>query len=314
MKNEPIGYGRAAGKIILMGEHSVVYGEPAIAFPFESTAIITTITPAEIPTIDCSYFSGSLEEIPENLYSVKTVIQQTLHQLNQEKAMLKFVITSSIPAERGMGSSAAVATSIVRALFDYFQISCSSETLLYLVNQAEEVAHGTPSGIDAATISGKHPILFTKGEPFSPFPMNVANTFLIVADTGVKGQTREAVREVAERYQQNPIQVNAQIKELGRLTILAKKAILMDDNQLLGEAMNLAHYELQTLSVSNHQLDHFVYTALEHQALGAKLTGGGRGGCMIALSNSEEHARQIAVSLEKAGAKKTWIQSLERKN
>lgn len=313
MNNEQIGYGRATGKIILMGEHSVVYGEPAIAFPFEATSIITTITPAERMTVDCHYFSGTLDELPPQLMSVQEVIKQTLCHLSQAETPLKFIITSSIPPERGMGSSAAVATSIVRALFDYFQTPYSAELLLQLVNQAEKIAHGNPSGIDAAATSGMQPILFTRGEPLSPFPMNVAKAFLIVADTGIKGQTREAVHDVAQLYQEDTVQVSARMKELGHLTNVAKQAILTDDIQTLGEAMNLAHHELQALSVSNQQLDRLVLAAMDHQALGAKLTGGGRGGCMIALSDSAEQAVQIAAALENAGAKKTWIQSLEVK-
>lgn len=313
MNNEQLGYGRATGKIILMGEHSVVYGEPAIAFPFEATAIITTITPAAITTVDCHYFSGTLDELPPQLRSVKEVIKQTLLHLSQTNASLKFIITSSIPPERGMGSSAAVATSIVRALFDYFKTPYSTEILLRLVNQAEKIAHGNPSGIDAAATSGSQPILFTKGQPLSPFPMNVAKAFLIVADTGIKGQTREAVRDIAELYQQDTAQISARIKELGQLTNIAKQAILTDDIYALGEAMDLAHRELQALSVSNQQLDRLVASAKEYQALGAKLTGGGRGGCMIALSDSGEQAVQIAAALENTGAKKTWIQSLEVK-
>lgn len=313
MTNEQIGYGRATGKIILMGEHSVVYGEPAIAFPFEATSIITTITTAERTTVDCHYFSGTLDELPSALTSVKEVIKQTLLHLSKENTPLKFIITSSIPPERGMGSSAAVATSIVRALFNYFQTPYSADLLLQLVNQAEKIAHGNPSGIDAAATSGEQPILFTKGEPLLPFSMNVAKAFLIVADTGIKGQTRAAVHDIAQLYQQNTAQVSTRIKELGRLTNVAKQAILTNDIQTLGKAMNLAHHELQMLTVSNNQLDRLVHTAVEHQAIGAKLTGGGRGGCMIALSDSGEQALTIASALEDAGAKKTWIQSLEVK-
>lgn len=313
MNKEHTGYGQATGKIILMGEHSVVYGEPAIAFPFKEAVIKTEVTPAAITTLDCHYFSGELSELPPQLKSVKEVINQTLVALQQEYAAFKITIASSIPPERGMGSSAAVAVSIVRALFDFFDTDCSQETVLPLVNYAEKIAHGNPSGIDAAATSGDQPIFFTKGHSLETFSMNVTKGSLIVADTGIKGQTRAAVSDVARLFEQNKKAVSHHITELGRLTKLAKEAILTDDITLLGDSMNRAHEQLQALTVSNQQLDKLVTTAKEYGALGAKLTGGGRGGCMIALSDSKENAVIIAEALAKSGAKKTWIQSLEVK-
>lgn len=140
--------------------------------------------------------------------------------------------------------------------------------------------------------------------------MNVSDAFLIVADTGIKGQTREAVSDVAHLFELNKQSVSQQITELGRLTKLAKKAILADEVYTLGTIMNQAQEQLKTLTVSNEQLDKLVTTAREHGALGAKLTGGGRGGCMIALADSNEQAVKIAAAIESAGAVATWIQSL----
>jgi len=314
MNKEKIGKGQASGKIILMGEHSVVYGEPAIAFPFQETYISTIVEPDTTMIVDCHYFSGNLSEVPAQLKSVKEVIVQTLTALHHETATLKITITSTIPAERGMGSSAAVAVSIVRALFDYFDIPCTSEDLLPLVNGAEKIAHGNPSGIDAAATTGNEPLYFIKGHPLESFPMNVSNAFLIVADTGIKGQTRAAVSDVAHLFEQNKQEISQHITELGYLTKCAKQAILADDVHTLGKVMNQAHVQLQALTVSNDQLDQLVTTARENGALGAKLTGGGRGGCMIALADSKEQAEKIAASIETAGAVATWIQSLGVKN
>ncbi|MGX7150762.1 mevalonate kinase [Enterococcus ureasiticus] len=314
MNKEKTGHGQASGKIILMGEHSVVYGEPAIAFPFQETYISTKVESDTTMILDCHYFSGQLSEVPPQLKSVKEVINQTLSVLHQENTTFKITITSTIPAERGMGSSAAAAVSIVRALFDYFDVPCTQETLLPLVNRAEKIAHGNPSGIDAAATSGNESLFFIKGQPLETFPMNVSNAYLIVADTGIKGQTREAVSDVAHLFEENKQSVSQHITELGHLTKLAKQAILTDDAYSLGKIMNQAHVQLKALTVSNDQLDHLVITAQENGALGAKLTGGGRGGCMIALADSKEQAVKIAKAIELAGAKATWIQSLGVKN
>ncbi|WP_086314128.1 mevalonate kinase [Enterococcus sp. 7F3_DIV0205] len=314
MNIEKIGHGQASGKIILMGEHSVVYGEPAIAFPFQETFVSTKVEPDTTMTIDCHYFSGKLSEVPLQLKSIKEAITQTLVTLQQEDATLKITITSTIPSERGMGSSAATAVAIVRGLFDYFNTLCTPDILLALVNRAEKIAHGNPSGIDAAATSGHEPLFFIKGHPLETFPMNVSNAFLIVADTGIKGQTRAAVRDVAHLFEQDKQAVSQHITELGRLTKLAKKVILADDVLTLGNVMNQAQEQLKALTVSNDQLDELVAAALKNGALGAKLTGGGRGGCMIALADSKTQAEKIAAALEETGAKATWIQSLGVKN
>lgn len=314
MNKEKIGHGQASGKIILMGEHSVVYGEPAIAFPFQETFISTKVEPNTLMIVECHYFSGKLSEVPPKLKSIQEVILQTLSVLHQENTQLKITITSTIPAERGMGSSAAAAVSIVRALFDYFDVPCTQETLLNLVNRAEDIAHGNPSGIDAAATSGNESLFFIKGHPLETFPMNVSNAFLIVADTGIKGQTREAVRDVAHLFEQNKQAVSKHITELGHLTRLAKQAILADDVYALGKVMNQAQIQLKALTVSNEQLDQLVDVARKNGALGAKLTGGGRGGCMIALADSKKQAVKIAAAIKSTGAVATWIQSLGVKN
>lgn len=314
MNKEKIGHGQASGKIILMGEHSVVYGEPAIAFPFQETYISTKVEPDTTMRLDCHYFSGELSQVPRQLKSVSEVIDQALVALHQEATTLKITITSTIPSERGMGSSAAVAVSIVRALFDYFDIPCLPDTLLSLVNRAEKIAHGNPSGIDAAATTGNEPLFFIKGHPLESFPMNVSNAFLIVADTGIKGQTRAAVKDVATLFEQDKQRISQHIATLGHLTKCAKHAILTDDVSMLGNVMNQAHEQLSTLTVSNEQLDQLVSTARVNGALGAKLTGGGRGGCMIALADSKKQAEKIAAALESVGAVATWIQSLGVKN
>lgn len=310
MKKKQLGVGRATGKIILMGEHSVVYGEPAIAFPFQKTAVTATITPAESLFLDCSYYTGLLAQAPQSLASIQEVIVKTLFVLKQEQATFSVQIESTIPAERGMGSSAAVAVAIVRGLFDYFDTPHTHEELLALVGAAEKIAHGNPSGIDAAATSGNSPLFFIKGKSIKAFQMRLTNAYLVVADTGLKGQTREAVSDVAQLVKQDE-KVVARMAHLGLLTRNAKAAILDDQVNELGQLMNQAQVELAMLTVSNPLLDRLVQVANEQQALGAKLTGGGRGGCMIALTDNQQTAEKIAAALKTAGADATWIQSLE---
>ncbi|MGM0125411.1 mevalonate kinase [Enterococcus sp. AZ194] len=303
-----IGYGKANGKIILMGEHAVVYGEPAIAFPFLATNINATIHPCDSFQLHCAYYDGSLEGAPETLNSIKVLINQL--QKDFPIGPLSLNIESTIPAERGMGSSAAVAVAITRAFFDLLDQSLSQEKLLAYVEQAERIAHGNPSGIDAAATSGHDPMYFTKGHPFNFFPLNI-DAFLVVADTGVKGQTREAVKDVSNLVSGDPGQeIMRHIHLLGALSKEAKKAISENQVQRLADIMNEAQQHLKKLTVSNQLLDTLIQTALSAGALGAKLTGGGRGGCMIALTNTKKEAQVVCEALEKNGAVSTWIQGL----
>lgn len=304
-----IGQGCASGKIILMGEHSVVYGEPAIAFPFSGAEICATIRfqPQE-SWIESTIYEGPLTEAPQSMNNVTSLLWQLIQQFAiQESFYLK--IESTVPAERGMGSSAAVAVAITRAFFDWLELAATQEDILYFVNQAEKIAHGNPSGIDAAAISGNEPILFQKGLAFEPFSLNM-DAFLVVADTGIKGQTRKAVKDVAHLMEKTPGLAAEKIRSLGHWTKEAQQAILSNRPQVLGQCMTQAQKQLQSLGVSNQLLDHLVATALYHGALGAKLTGGGRGGCMLALAADEVTGFKLQQHLLAAGAQNTWVQGL----
>lgn len=304
-----IGIGRATGKIILIGEHSVVYGKKAIAFPFAGVGIHTTVQKKPTIHIQSKYFSGTLDEMKQiasmhNLVLLIEVLQKDLALPN-----FNLSIQSSIPSERGMGSSAAVAVSIVRAIFDWQNLALDNKTLLKYVDYSEQIAHDNPSGIDAAATSGNQPILFEKGQPFEAFPLNV-DAYLLVADTGIKGQTRQAVKDVATLVKQKGQSVQAIIDQLGDLTLEAKTAIIQNQAKRLGQIMTASHHLLQKLTVSNQTLDEAVEIALDNHALGAKLTGGGRGGCLIVLAKDLQNAKQIQEKLISYGIKRTWLQGL----
>ena len=218
------GMGQSTGKVILMGEHAVVHHQPAIAIPFSGVSVQADIQPSSHPlSIHCDFYSGLAYEMPEVLKSLKFTIHEALNQIEQlrpelgitpttrsywnngkvEKGEASFVqapsieitITSSIPAERGMGSSAAVSVAVVRGLFDYYNVPLSDTLLFEIVQASEKIAHGNPSGIDTATTSGKEAVFFIKGEALQPLSIQLKGT-LIVADTGITGQTLKAVQAV----------------------------------------------------------------------------------------------------------------------
>ncbi|WP_043448841.1 mevalonate kinase [Halotalea alkalilenta] len=304
------GHGVACGKFILIGEHSVVYGEPAIAMPLHSVRMSARVAHgAPEHWFESELYQGPLARLPAPLAGVKAAIEACLEELGERPEGLHFIIESEVPTERGMGSSAAVAGAVVRALFDLYRRPLDRDTLFALVQVSERIAHGNPSGLDAVATSAAAPIHFQRGE-FRDLPIALTGVF-VIADTGVKGGTRQTVADLGARFAAERSEVEPRILRLGRLTEEARVCLADDRPARLGELMNEAHAQLATLDISSPELDRLVEAALAHGALGAKLTGGGRGGCMVALCTDAEAASVVAEALLASGARQTWIHRFE---
>ena len=303
--------GLSHGKIILMGEHSVVYSYPAIAMPFAAAEITAQVTPGQYDTvsIDCPYITGPMPDWPDHLDNLKAAILLSFETMKRPVEPLHLVINSTIPVERGMGSSAAVAVAIIRALYAYYQEDLDDQALYFIANQAEVIAHGSTSGIDTLMCSNDQPIIYAKGKKTHWFHLNL-DAYLIVADTGLKGQTKLAVEGVAQLKAKAPDRVQKIMENIGQIVRQAKLAIDRKDAVQLGRLMTYNQYHLNLLGVSNETIDRLVNAAWLAGALGAKLTGGGLGGCVIALADTPQIANQVAQAMEVAGADQTWIQHL----
>lgn len=293
------GIGKSHSKIILIGEHSVVYGYPAIAIPLRKIGIECIVEDAKN-----SFFYNKINTLSVAIFTA-------LKHLKKENAKIKYKITSQIPQKRGMGSSAAVSIAAIRAIFDYFGKDLKDELLEKLVNTAEIVAHQTPSGLDAKTCLSDKAIKFIKNKEFSYIDLNL-DAYLVIADTGIYGKTSEAIQSVKNLGSKADIP----LKKLGDLTDEMAKILTENSKSKsemidkAGKIMTKANTELGKLNITIEKTDLFVKTAIENGASGAKISGGGLGGCVIALAKNLEIVEKIKDGFTKCGAENIWVEKI----
>ncbi|GAX02787.1 mevalonate kinase [Secundilactobacillus pentosiphilus] len=304
--------GSSHAKIILIGEHSVVYHQPAIALPLPAVRESVTLAYRNdgVQQLISRYYTGARHSGPKQLGGINELIDELLARFDATDLGFDLTINSHLPAERGMGSSAATAVAIIRALYQFLEQPLSHDQLLLDANISEKIIHGNPSGIDAATASAKNPIWFITGTAPVVIPFHM-HGYLVVADSGIHGQTGLAVKAVAHFRETDPQLANQAIKGLGQLTYAAKTALANDRLADLGTIFDQAQARLQQLGVSHPQLDEMISVAKQNGALGAKLTGGGMGGCMICLAPDESTVTQIRLALANHGAAQSWVQPLK---
>ena len=298
------GIGKSHSKIILIGEHSVVYGYPAIAIPLKKIEIECTIEEAK-----SNFFYDETDTLSVAIFTA-------LKYLKKENEKIKYKITSQIPQKRGMGSSAAVSIAAIRAIFNYFGENLEDELLEKLVNTAEIVAHKTPSGLDAKTCLSDKAIRFVKNKGFSYIDLNL-DAYLVIADTGIYGNTGEAIQNVKNLGDKAELS----LKKLGRLTdemtrILTgnienkEEKIRREKISKIGEIMTAANTELGKLNIIIEKTELFVKTAIENGAAGAKISGGGLGGCVIALAENLEIMEKVKDGFTKCEAENIWVEKI----
>jgi len=300
----------APGKIILFGEHAVVYGQPAIAAPLHAVRATAVAEPAlpvsgltvHAPDIDRTLRLEALDGGPdEPLHNALVFpIQVALRYLGLPIPDLRMTVRSTIPIASGLGSGAALATALVRALCAALGHSLTNDELNPLIFRVEQRHHGTPSGIDNTVIVYEQPVYFVSGT--GPQPFTIARPFtLLVADTGHGSFTHETVGDVRRLHEAAPAQVAAIFAEIGGIARQARALIEAGEFTPLGPLMDSNHDLLRQLTVSSDTLDRLCAAARAAGAWGAKLSGGGRGGNIIALVD-DERAGPVAEALRAAGA------------
>jgi hydroxymethylglutaryl-CoA reductase len=274
------------GKIILFGEHAVVYGKRAIAAP------VPLAVHAKVVDTDNGVWivmprwgvEQRLHDNPQNRSSIEETGALILNELGLKSRAMRIEVYSEIPRAMGLGGSAAVAVAIIRALDAHFELGLSDNDVNRFAFRAEEVAHGTPSGIDNTVATFGRPILYRAGTPPEMEELYFAQPIrFVIGITGSESLTARTVARVRVARDKNRPVIDRVFRGIDALTGQALAAIKRHDLERLGDLMNVCHGLLNSLQVSSWELEELIQIAREHGALGAKLTGGGGGGSMIAL-------------------------------
>lgn len=299
--------GSAPAKIILFGEHAVVHGQPAVAIPFSALRARVGVA-GESAAAELRSGSG---ELLAALHSPQVGDPRLLQMLRVIERGLDapaparvFQLTSDIPPASGLGSGAAVATALTRAMAQCAGLSLDAEQLNRIVLETEKLFHGTPSGIDNTVVVYERPLCFTRGRQARPVQVSRALE-LLVADSGERCATHVPVSAVRELLRRRPQQTGACIEAIGRTSRRALAILAGDSPAEIGPLMYKNHELLRALEVSSPRLDRLVRAAREAGAAGAKLSGAGRGGTVIALIDESTRA-VVSRALTQAGATRIW--------
>ena len=304
----------APAKIILFGEHAVVHGQPAIAVPVSSLRAEATVQPGgnglHIHVADLDEVLPV--EIDSDLVDNALILtaRRTLKTLAASPPDATISLRSTIPMASGLGSGAAVSTAIARAVAAAVDADLSQETLNNLIYDIEKLYHGTPSGIDNTVIVYEKPVFFVREHPIETLTIGKPFT-LVIGDTGQSALTRIAVGDVNTLVRENATRIQPVLDEIGAISRKARRAIETGDIATLGPLMNRNHHLLRDLTVSSPELETLTQAARDAGALGAKLSGGGRGGNMIALVD-EASTDAVRTALIKAGAVRVFVSDVGR--
>ncbi len=297
----------ACGKLILFGEHAVVYDSPAIAIPLTSLKVRATIEPAIGQPQGKIHIKAAALDVDNDLSELEKdhFLALTLNLLFSSLGLrqlptCRVIITSELPIAAGLGSSAAISISLLRAMSAFLGHPLKPQELNTLAFQSEQAVHGRPSGIDNTVITYEKPIFYQRGEVIE-FIQPIREFTFIVADSGVRKSTRESTGQLAEDLEAAPDVVQPHLDAIAELVQQSKRSFQIGDIEALGKAIDANQEHLSALRLSCPELDVLILTARQAGALGAKLTGGGMGGHMLALVTPETEAA-VAQALTAAGS------------
>jgi mevalonate kinase len=305
----------APAKVILYGEHFVVYGEPAIVLAIDRRARATVGFRSDMRIHLKSsslgfagYFEngnlkvekGGAKEAGLKFDAIKMAVEKVM-RIRGEKVGLNIEIDSSVPLGAGLGSSAAVIAAVTAATDSLLKAKMSKEDVFRVVYESEKVLHGTGSGVDPAISTFGGALLFQMDTGFKPLEVKT-DIPLVVGDTGVQRSTRVQVEKVRSMVEHYPSLFEPLRKAAREIVLRAIDAFKENDLVTLGELMNINQALLYGVGVSDESLEWLINASRKAGALGAKLTGAGGGGCMVALAKSEE-LQGVLEAIARAGGK-----------
>ena len=228
------------------------------------------------------------------------ILQLLLQQMDRAAENVEMIVTSRLPVAQGLGSSAALAVAMARALSQYLELGLSDEEIDRLTFECERLSHGEPSGIDNTIAVYGRPVLYQRHEQPVIEQLELQQVPpIVIACSGTRGMTREMVAGVRERHGKNTALYDSVFDEIDALSIAGAKALKEQDYDLLGAQMNICHGLLNAIEVSTPELEAMVALARQHGALGAKLTGAGGGGSIVALCPGKEN--EVARAMHEIG-------------
>ena len=302
-----MGKGSGYGKVILFGEHFVVHGIPGIVSAIDSTTD-AEVKKTKIPGINIKdERSGSKGYTEQKKVQQKESIDRMLEAMKLDKSIsLDIWVGGNLPGFSGIGASAASSVAIARAISEELGLNLTDRRINEVAYEAEKAYAGTPSGIDntAATFGG---LLWFKKNVNGPDTIEKLSikepVEIIMANSGVVADTKEMVLGVTERKKKYPEKYDKIFKQEEKLVVKARKALEDFDLKKVGQLMDMNHKLLQDIEVSCKELDYLIKVARENGAYGAKLTGGGGGGCIVALTPGKKFQEKVAKIIEKEGFK-----------
>ncbi|AXG83089.1 mevalonate kinase [Streptomyces paludis] len=295
---------------MLLGEHAVVYGAPALVFPVPRLTVTAgarwsrrgTGAPDEVSfTAPHAPLPSMTGQASDGLRRLTTEFRAAFGVDDGRPVDVR--IDAAIPSARGLGSSAACARAVVHALAGLYGHDLTESETFDLVQTAENVAHGRSSGVDARGVGASSPLLFLRG---GTRELTIGcHGLLVIADSGVVGRTKDAVDLLREGFQHHEGARERFVDRATRLTEEARSALAEGGPEALGERLTDYHDLLRAAGLSTKRVDALVEAALTAGALGAKITGGGLGGCVVALTRPER-AGEVIRQLRASGATRTW--------
>ena len=301
-----MGRGSGFGKTILFGEHFVVHGVPGIASAVDSAAVAELQKAAKGINVTDKRTGAKGYAEKKKLQQLES-IERMLKAMNidPQKVAIDIWLGGNLPGFSGLGASAASSVAIARSITEEFELELSDEKINYIAYEAEKAYAGNPSGIDntVATFGGL--IWFKKnlnGDSNTIEQLSIREPIeIVIGNTGIVANTKAMVAGVGERKQINPNKYSELFRQAEDLALEGRKALEEFDLQKVGELMNENHRLLQEIEVSCKELEYLAELAREQGACGAKITGGGGGGCMLALTPGKELQETVASAIENEG-------------